>query len=145
MSNIDSLPDDDDVQMLDVSADDLLDTALIDYVETIEDPQRTAVMQRLENEESFYMSMSKALNEMAMLIAAAAILDDEADFNKRRKLVLFEARTDVKEVQDLRLHYLNHRNEVDMERLLYEDDKKERFDRRLESFLNDYKQSHGLN
>lgn len=144
MSTTDSLPEDDDVEMIDVSADDLLDNALIDYVETLEDADKTVVMQRLENEEAFYAAMSKALNEMAMLIAAAAVLDDEQDFNKRRKLVLFEARGDAPEVQALRLHYLNHRNEVDMERLLYEDDKKARFDKRLSTFLNDYKQSHGL-
>ncbi len=134
----------DDSEQMDVSADNLLDTALLDYVEGLEEPARSDIAQRLETEEHFYAQMSKALNEMAMLIAAAAVLDDEAAFLKRRKLVLFEARTDVPEVQTLRMDYLNNRNEVDLGRLLTDPEKQKRFDVRLESFLQDYKQLHSL-
>lgn len=141
MSAADMSPDEDE-QLLDLSADDLLDNALIDYAESLEDAKRETLLSHLEKDETFYQAMSKALNEMAMLIAAAAVLDDSAEFNKRRKLVLFEARADSSDVRELRLHYLHHRNEVDMERLLRGDEEKARFDSRLQSFLQDYSQLH---
>lgn len=125
------------------SGEDLqLEKALVEYAKDMNETERVSYLQRLKDDQSYYLSMGKALSEMAMLIAGAAVIDDDAEFVKMRRRILFESRSDSKELTDLRLYYLNNRNAVDMDAVLDGDDSKKRFEARLVDFLVDYKQQH---
>jgi hypothetical protein len=125
------------------SGEDLqLEKALFEYGKDMNEADRIAYHQRLKDDQSYYLSMGKALSEMAMLIAGAAVIDDDAEFVKMRRRILFESRSDSKELTDLRLYYLNNRNAVDMDAVLDGEESKKRFESRLVDFLDDYKQQH---
>lgn len=119
-----------------------LEKALVEYANSMEAEQRTEFLQKLKDDQSYYLSMGKSLSEMAMLIAGAAVIDDDAEFVKMRRRILFESRTDNAELTNLRLYYLNNRHAVDMDAVIDGDDSRERFEARLIEFLNDYQQQH---
>lgn len=122
--------------------DHQLENTLVEYADTMEDAARTEFLERLESDKDFYMLMGKTLSEMAMLIASAAVSDEEAQFVKIRRKILFESRQDQGAVREMRLFYLNNRQAVDMDPLIDGDDEQHRFDSRLQSFLEDYEQMH---
>ena len=115
---------------------------LIEYANSMEDADRTSFLQQLKDDRPYYVAMVKAISEMAMLIAGSAVIDDEAEFIKLRRRILFEARSDTGETTALRLYYLNNRDAVDMDAVLDGPESHKRFDVRLTSFLEDYTQQH---
>ena len=119
-----------------------LENALIEYADSMDDDKREAFMNRVQNDKEFYFTIGKALSEMAMLIAGAAVIDEEAEFGKMRKRILFEARKDTPEVKTMRLYYLNNRHAVEMDAVLETESDKARFEERLRLFLEDYRQHH---
>lgn len=122
--------------------DPQLDSALIEYANTMSDTDRVAFMDQLQNDPSFYQTMGDALSEMAMLIAGAAVIDDEPEYNKMRRHIMNNARHDTPAIKTMRLFYLNNRHTVDMAAVINGEAEEKRFDSRLASFLQDYLQSH---
>jgi hypothetical protein len=119
-----------------------LELALLEYAKSMEEPARTIFLQRLKDDQSYYLGMGKSLSEMAMLIAGAAVIDDDAEFVKMRRRILFESRGDDAELRSLRIYYLNNRHAVDMEQVLDGEEARQRFEARLTEFHEDYRQQH---
>lgn len=119
-----------------------LEKALVEYANSMPEEQHEAFLQKLKDDPSYYGSMGKALAEMAMLIASAAVMDNNAEFAKTRRRILFESRQDDSEIIALRVYYLNNRHAVDMEAVIENDAAQERFEERLQLFSEDYKQQH---
>lgn len=115
-----------------------LDNTLVEYADTMEDVKRSAFLERLESDTDFYMLMGKTLSEIAMLIASAAVSDEDAQFLKISRKIMADVKNDTPEVREMRLFYLNNREAVDMEPLIDGDDEQQRFDSRLQLFLEDY-------
>lgn len=125
------------------SGEDLqLELALLEYAKSMEDADRVTFLQRLKDDQAYYLSMGKALSEMAMLIAGAAVIDDDAEFVKMRRRILFESRPDDAELRSLRVYYLNNRHAVDMDAVLDGEESRTRFEARLTGFHDDYRQQH---
>lgn len=133
---VDDVPAQEDMQ--DVDEDRQLESALLEYADLLDDDVRDAFLGKLKAEPEFYASMSKALSEMAMLIAGAAVMDDDSEFLKLRKRIMFEARRDDSDMRSMRLYYLNNRHAVEMDQVLSNDAERARFEKRLEAFLADY-------
>lgn len=123
-----------------LSEDRMLDTTLVEYADSMEAEARALFLERLDQDRDFYMLMGKTLSEMAMLIASAAVSDEEAQFLKISRKIMLESRKDTQPVRDMRLFYLNNRQAVDMGPLLDGEEEEQRFDARLLSFAEDYKQ-----
>lgn len=119
-----------------------LEEALSEYADTLDDSARKAFIAKLHDDKDFHVNMGKALSEMAMLIAGAAVIDDESEYSRLRRKVLFESRQDDEGVFTMRIYYLNNRHAVEMEAILDGDDEKSRYEERMQSFLDDYKQQH---
>lgn len=122
--------------------DSQLINALLEYGKSLDSDEEAEFRQRLKEDQAYFNAMGKALSEMAMLIAGAAVIEDDAEFVKTRRRILFESRTDSEELRDLRLYYLNNRHAVDMEPFLDGEESRARSENRLADFLNDYKQQH---
>lgn len=124
----------------DMSDDSQLEKALLEYASSMDDEgARAAFLQRLKDDQAYYLDMGKALSEMAMLIAGAAVIDDDAEFSKMRRRILFESRSDKPELTSLRLYYLNNRHAVDMDSVIDDEESRKRFEARLIEFLGDYR------
>ena len=119
-----------------------LEKALVEYANSMEQADRINFLQKLKDDQSYYLGMGKALSEMAMLIACAAVIEDDAEFLKRRRHIMYEAREDSNELVKMRLYYLNNRHAVDMDAVIDGDAAKVRFEQRLKEFLFDYQQQH---
>lgn len=138
----DDLKDDDAQDMLDLDEDRQLESALLEYADLLDEAERDSFIAKLRGEPEFYASMSKALSEMAMLIAGAAVIDEDSEFSKMRRRIMFEARQDTGDMRSMRLYYLNNRDAVEMDRVMEGDSERQRFDARLKSFLADYLETH---
>lgn len=134
----------DPTQDFDAAEDDSfqLEKALVEYANSMAETARAAFLQQLKDDQAYFLSMGKSLSEMAMLIAGAAVIDDDAEFVRMRRRILFEARSDDTNIIALRLYYLNNRHAVDMDAVLDGEDSHKRFETRLAGFLEDYKQQH---
>ncbi len=138
----DDLNEDVSEEMLNLDEDRQLESALLEYADLLDEAERDSFIARLRDEPEFYAAMSKSLSEMAMLIAGAAVIDEESEFSKMRKRIMFEARQDTAEMRSMRLYYLNNRDAVEMDRVMEGEAERKRFDARLKSFLADYAESH---
>ena len=130
------------VDGFDYNEDEELAKALKEYADSMDDLDRKNFLDKISEDKKFYFSMAKSLSEMAMLIAGAAVINDEDEFGKMRKRILFEARKDDSSVKTLRMYYLNNRDAVEMDAVLSGDDDRVRYESRLKSFLDDYRLNH---
>ena len=126
-----------------VGEDEQLERSLLEYGKKVLRPAgRDDVADRLENDPDFFHAMGKALADMAWLIAAAAVVDDEIEFGRTRKRILGEARNEEQELIELRRYYLINRHQVDMTPVLSGPESQERLEKRLVTFLADFNERH---
>lgn len=119
-----------------------LELVLVEYAKSMDEAGSSAFLKRLKDDPDYYLSMGQAVSEMAMLIAGAAVIDDDAEFTKMRRRILFKSRFDNAELRLLRVYYLNNRNAVDMEAVLDGEEARKRLEVRLAEFHDDYCQQH---
>lgn len=120
-----------------------LERALVEYANSMEDEGRDNFLAQLKSDPSHFALMGAALSDMAMLIAGAAVMETEAEFNKLRRTILSRSRKDEGHVMSLRRYYLENRHAVDMDAVLAGDtDRESVFEARLEAFAEDYNQLH---
>jgi hypothetical protein len=122
--------------------DDPLVEALIEYVDTLPEAQQGTIGARLQQEESFFVAMSGALEETTRLISAAAVLDD-ADFEPLRTAFLERTHADIPEVRTLRTYFLNKDPSSEIPDLLDSKAKKQRFEQRRSALARAYEKSLG--
>lgn len=126
-----------------VGDDEQLEKSLREYGSKVLRPAgRGDVADRLENDPDFFHAMGKALADMAWLIAAAAVVDDDIEFGRTRKRILGEARNEEADLIELRRYYLVNRHQVDMTPVLVGPEAEKRLEQRLSEFLADFSQRH---
>lgn len=111
--------------------------ALDEYVAGLDGKEAKVFSEKL-SDPVFHRSMAKTLSEMAILIAGAAVLPDDADYIKLRRKVMLESRGDSPEAHRMRTHYLTHRQSVEMAPFLRSEAENERFRQRMDAFYKDY-------
>lgn len=122
-----------------------LEHALVEYANSMEDDVRNTFLDQLKTDPAYFALMAAALSDMAMLLAGAAVMETEAEFNKLRRTILSRSRKDDVHVMSLRRYYLYNRHAVDLGALLVSDTEREKvFEERLASLTEDYNQLHPL-
>lgn len=138
--------DEDIMTQLYEEEDEDLSQALDEYIDSIENQDyKTQLMSFINSEEDAAKKLSNSISEMALLISSAAVLRDEEDYLKLKKKILFSSRQDSEHIKNLRLHYLNNRNAIDIEAILDSEDEKKEYHTRMNEFFSDYKNQHGIN
>lgn len=124
--------------------DDQLEIAMKEYVREQTKLGLGDFVLRLEQDDDYKQLVGKGISEMAMLFAGAAVTDDEAEFVKMRRRILFEARKDDEDTKQLRHYYLQNHWKVDMSPVINTEEDMARYEERVRQFHIDYAQQHPL-
>lgn len=125
-----------------VGEDQQLERSLREYGKIMRGADRADLAERMDSDPDFFHAMGKALSDMAMLIAAAAVVDDDVEFARTSKRILLEARQEEADLIELRRYYLVHRHKVDMGPVLNGPEAHARLEARLVEFLGVFNQRH---
>jgi hypothetical protein len=96
----------------DTDADPELIAALEEYLDHFDSPRRAALYARLQRNPGFHDRMTDAISDMAMLVAAAHVIDDENEFETVAGRAFEECLLDPEEIRELRLYYLDNLDSV---------------------------------
>lgn len=121
------------------------EAALNEYLENLKEidvKKEEALQKALASDSKYKEKFTKSLMEMSLLISAAMVLEDDeddAEFKRIQKKILFNSRQDDKPISDMRLFYLDSISpEEELNEILTEDSEKELFSKRIKGFKESY-------
>ena len=93
-------------------ADEDVLAALDDYAASLGETSGSKLRRRLASDPAFFAELAVAVGEMAKVVAAAAVLDDDASFDDCCRPLVERASDDAPPAQALRFHYLDATDEL---------------------------------
>ena len=112
--------------------------ALDEYLKNIDNGDKTASLVSKLVDEAYKKTFTISLMQMSMLISAAMVVDNEKEFSKIKKKILFDSRQDDKDIHEMRLFYLTKITPEDLNNIIVTKEEQDLFSNRLNDFKQDY-------
>lgn len=113
----------------------------IDNLKTVDMQQALSLADLLKNKD-FYTKFATSIMQMSLLLSAAMSIpedgEQDAEFIKIKKKILFEARKDLKEIFEMRMIYLNNITPSELSHILIDEDEINTYLDRIDNFKKDY-------
>ncbi len=113
----------------------------IDNLKTVDMQKALGLADLLKNKD-FYTKFATSIMQMSLLLSAAMSIpedgEQDAEFIKIKKKILFEARKDLKEIFEMRMIYLNNITPTELSHILIDEDEINTYLDRIDNFKKDY-------
>lgn len=113
----------------------------IDNLKTVDMQKALGLADLLKNKD-FYTKFATSIMQMSLLLSAAMSIpedgEQDAEFIKIKKKILFEARKDLKEIFEMRMIYLNNITPSELSHILIDEDEINTYLDRIDNFKKDY-------
>lgn len=122
--------------------------ALEEYLENLtemDEGKAGKLQDKLKNEE-YNDSFQSSLMQMSLLISAAMVItpESENEYMKIQKKVLFDSREDDEDTKEMRLFYAQTITTEELAQVLNTEEEKNSYEKRLNSFIDSYKELHQI-
>lgn len=122
--------------------------ALDEYLENLTemDKEKALKLQERLKDKNYNDTFQSSLMQMSLLISAAMVItpESENEYMKIQKKVLFDSREDDEDTKKMRLFYAQTITTEELAQVLNTEEEKNSYEKRLNSFIDSYKELHQI-